>query len=88
MADTRTDVAIPKATWIDLYVGSSIAVGTAVDIWNKGSSSAIVAIKSTAPSDTVSGVPLPVGGYLRCSSGASGLFAYSPDGKTFILVQD
>ena len=82
MADTRTDVPVAAATWTNLYSGSGITVGVAVDIWNKGS------IKSTAPSGTTTGVPLPVGGYLRCSSGASGLFAYSPDGKTSILVQD
>lgn len=88
MADTRTDVPVAAATWTNLYSGSGITVGVAVDIWNKGSSAAVVAIKSTAPSGTTTGVPLPVGGYLRCSSGASGLFAYSPDGKTSILVQD
>lgn len=32
MADTRADLAIVEDTWTDLYVGTGIAVGTAVSI--------------------------------------------------------
>lgn len=88
MANTRDDITIPAATWTDLYTASSIAAGTAVDLWNKSSFACYIVASATQPSGTTKGIPLDVKGYLRVSAGESGLWAYSPQSTIKILVQD
>lgn len=91
MADTIADLNIANATWTDLYAGTSITVGTAVGIYNKGSHPCVVAIKATSPSGSTLGMPLhvgPVGSYMYVSAGESGLWAYCPQGTTQLLVQE
>jgi hypothetical protein len=90
MADTRSDVAVPAGVWTDLYAGSTITVGTAVDLFNKGSYPANICVKATIPSGISIGIPIEVGAghnYLHVTAGESGLWAYSASG-TSILVQD
>ena len=91
MADTRSDVTIPAATWTDLYAATTITPGTAVSIYNKGSQACQIAIAATAPSDNTMGVPLyigAVGSYAFVNSGESGLWAYCPSHTTRLLVQE
>lgn len=91
MADTRADVAISEGVWVDLYSGSGITVGTAVNVYNKGSSPCRLAIKATAPSSTSVGVPLYVGAtgsFAYISAGESGLWAYCPQIGTVLLIQE
>lgn len=88
--DTKADVAVANGVWVDLYAGSGIVAGTAVTVYNKGSSACVVAVKSTAPSTTTVGIPLyvgPVGSSITYAAGASGLWAYCPQGTTQLLVQ-
>lgn len=91
MADTRADVAVAKGVWVDLYAGSSIAVGTAVDVINKGSHNCVIAISLAAPAATSTGYPLyagPVGSFASIDASETGLWCYSVDGTTRILVQE
>lgn len=91
MADTRADVAVAAATWTDLYAATGIAVGTAVDVYNKGSNAVQLAIKATAPASTTVGMPLhvgAVGSFAHVDAGESGLWAYCPQGTTTLLVQE
>jgi hypothetical protein len=88
MADTRADVSCPAGVWVNLYAASGIAVGTAVDVWNKGNYPANLVIKSTSPSGSL-GIPIfsgPSGSHRYVTSGESGLWAYS-DGGTHLSVQ-
>ena len=91
MANTRADTIIPPNTWVNLYGGSNPAVGTAVDVWNKGSCTINIAISASAPASTTVGVPLYAGavGYLNVSSGEAGLWAYNPNPfNGYVLVQE
>lgn len=89
MSDTRADVVVAAATWTNLYTASSISVGTAVDIFNKGSDACLIAIKATQPTNGV-GVPLYVGAegsHCYVTASEAGLWAYSVFG-TRLLVQE
>lgn len=92
MADTRTDLSIPNAVWTDLYAVTGIAVGTSVDVINKGSNAVLLAIKATTPGVNVTmGLPLyvgPIGSYAHVDAGESGLWAYCAQGTTSLLVQE
>jgi hypothetical protein len=91
--DTRNDVTVAKGSWVNLYAASTIAVGTAVTVINKGISPAYVVVAATAPSitPTPKGFPLFVGEHstpLVIASGASGLWAFSQNFNATLLVQD
>lgn len=91
MANTRADVAITEATWVDLYAASGIAVGTAVTVVNKGSQNCLVAASLAAPASTSTGFPLWAGNVanvLQVGAGELGLWAYCPDSTTKLLVQE
>jgi hypothetical protein len=91
MADTRADITVQEGVWVDLYSSSGIAVGTAVDVFNKGNWPCLIAIKATAPASPTLGVPLytgAIGSHLSISAGESGLWCYSPQGTTYVLVQE
>lgn len=97
MANTRNDVAITKNSWIDLYAGSGISVGTTCLVINKGNAPFYVAIASTAPAAPTTGSPkgFPVypSGLFNSSftvpASASGAWAYCPGNQDSIaLVQD
>ena len=93
MADTRADVVVAQATWTNLYSASSIAPGTAVSVYNKGSRPCNLMIKATTPGTNLTGgVPLfdgPVGSYAYIAAGESGLWAYcAAAGGTTLLVQE
>lgn len=77
MANTLPDVQLTPNVWTNLYTATGIAVGTALDIWNKGPYQADIAINAMAPANGV-GVPLyngPLGSYLSISAGESGVWA-------------
>lgn len=76
MADTKADVVLPPNTWVNLYAATGIAVGTALDIWNKGSMAVVIAIKAIQPGSNI-GVPLYTAGYKYITAGESGAWAYS-----------
>lgn len=91
MADTRPDVSIPMNTWKDIYAVTGIAVGTAVQIYNKGSSPCLLVIKATQPTINTMGVPLgwsDAGNNRYISAGESGLWVYSAGNSTYLCVQE
>lgn len=91
MAVTLEDVTVAQGVWVDLYAATSIAVGTAVTVINTGSNACQIAISVAAPATTTVGIPLYAG-----ASGSSavvaaaqvGLWAYSPEGTSYINVQE
>ena len=90
MADTRDDVVVPEGVWTDLYAATTIAVGTAVSVYNKGSVSCVLATKATAPTSII-GLPLYVGtssNFACIDAGETGLWCYCPQGTTRLLVQE
>lgn len=89
MATTRVDVAIPKGVWTNLYTASSITVGTQVTIFNKGSNHCKIATSASAP--TVDGFHLysfPQSEAIEVAPGEAGLWAFSPNGTTTLLIQE
>ena len=91
MADTIADVTVPEGVWTDLYDATSIAVGTAVTVINKGSNSCALAISLAAPASVSVGVPLyvgPIGSTALVAVGGSGLWAYCVHGTTYLNVQE
>jgi hypothetical protein len=90
LADTRADIKIPAGTWVNLYTASTITVGTAVSVYNKGSNPCNLVIKATQPSVTTMGMPLGVGytgNYAAVPANQTGLWCYSDLGS-FVLVQE
>ena len=90
MADSVNDVVIAANTWIDLYSATSITVGTAVTVYNKGTQAGQLAIKATSPgANTAIGVPLFTGdsrgATAAVSAGASGLWFYCDNPRGTIL---
>lgn len=91
MAATRSDVTVAKGVWVDLYTASGIAVGTAVTVINKGTYTCAIAISSAAPTNNSLGVPLysgPIGNAAQVQSSEVGLWAYSPQGVSYLNVQE
>lgn len=91
MADTIADVLVPNAVWTDLYDETSIAVGTAVTVINKGSNPCLLAISTAAPGTTTVGVPLyvgPIGSTATVAAGENGLWAYCVNGTTSLNIQE
>lgn len=92
MALTRPDIIIPKGVWTNLYTASGIAVGTAVNIYNKSIFPCMLYVKETAPVQNNSGgIPLYGGGtsgsFAYVSAGEVGLWAYADAGAT-LLIQE
>lgn len=91
MADTRLDISIPANTWINVYTASGITVGTAVEVFNKGTSGCNLVIRATTPPNNTMGIPLgfePAANYRYVSSGESGLWVYSAGSSTYLSVQE
>lgn len=96
MANTRNDVVIPEGVWVNLFTGSGIPVGTACTVFNKSSATHYVAISLAAPplpSAEPTKMPKGVINYVsgtgvNVAAGASGLWAYSPQGTSYALVQE
>jgi len=89
MADTKSDIILPKQTWIDLYAASSIVVGTKVAVTNKGTVPITLAIKATTPTDSTFGMPVVALSTVYVDAGASGLWAHSLNDKDgSVLVQE
>jgi hypothetical protein len=91
MAVTRSDVVVPKGVWTDLYAASGITAGVAVFIINKGMFACNIAISAAAPTNNLLGVPLytgPVGNSADISASQAGLWAYSPQGTSYLNVQE
>lgn len=94
MTDSKSDVAVVKGTWLNLYAASGIAVGTAVTVINKGSQPVYVAVSASAPAvpvGTPKGFPLYVGEHstpLAIPSAVSGLWCFSQQFNGAVLVQD
>ena len=89
MSATIADITIPADTWVDLNFASNIAVGTRLEIHNKGSGAAFLAESAFMPADT-RGVPLwpgPNGNTAELSDASDPLWAYSDEG-TIVVVQD
>lgn len=73
---TISDVDLQKA-WLDVYATSGIAVGTAVDIQNKGSDMVFVQVKGSAPAaDNRDGYVVLPYEKLQIGAGGAGLWAY------------
>ena len=73
---TISDVDLQKA-WLDVYATSGIAVGTAVDIQNKGSDMVFVQVKGSAPAaDNQDGYVILPYEKLQIGAGGAGLWAY------------
>lgn len=90
MADTRPDVILPAGVWVNCYTATGIVVGTAIDIYNKGSQGCTLVIKATQPATPALGMYLfsgSTGSHAYITAGESGLWAYS-DGGTRILIQE
>lgn len=90
MANTRNDITVYTNTWVNLYTQSGIAPGTAVHVYNKGSSPCNCVISVDQPVSGNMGVPLytgSTGSYLYVSAGEAGLWAYA-GGITKLLVQE
>lgn len=90
MANTLPDIKLPENLWVDLYAATGIAVGTALDIWNKGNNNAVICIASSAPTRTDIGVPIWAGvfeAYRSLTAGEAGAWAYSELG-TSLSVQE
>ena len=92
MADTRADVIIPAGVWTDVTTASSVAAGTACNIYNKGSGAVFIATKATEPSTTTAGIPLTpayngTGHICAIAAGTAKVWAYSVSGTT-VLQQD
>jgi hypothetical protein len=85
MADTLPDIDLPAATWIDLYAASGIAVGTKINVHNKGANRVLLATSATEPT-TLDGVYLnPVSESapsmpMQNDAGESGAWAYCANG--------
>jgi len=91
MAVTRADVTLTADTWTDLYAATGIAVGTAVNVTNKGSRKVFLAIKLAAPTGATFGYPLfagDIGNFAAVDAAEVGLWAYCADGAGILLVQD
>lgn len=92
MEDTRLDVIVPNAVWVNLYAQSGVTVGNAVSIINKGVSACLICISPSTPATTTVGMPLYSGGQhgdtLSISADATGLWAYVSQGSTRLLVED
>lgn len=91
MADTRLDVSIPANMWKDIYLATGITVGTALEIFNKGSNPCLLVIRGSQPTVNTMGIPLgweASGNYRYISSGESGLWVYSPGNSTYLCVQE
>lgn len=91
MADTRLDISVPANTWVNIYATTTIPVGTAVDIFNKGTSTCNLVIRATQPPVNSMGIPLgydSVGNYRHVSAGESGLWVYSAGSSTYLCVQE
>lgn len=73
MANTRPDVVIPQGVWVDLYAASSVTVGTAVELFNKGSVGCCIATSLSAPSSTTG---IPFTDTIQIAAGELGLWAY------------
>ena len=50
MAQTLPDVEVTNSAWVDINTVTSIPVGTAIDIYNKGTESCLLYEGDTAPS--------------------------------------
>lgn len=91
MADTSSNVRIPSQTWVNLYSSRGLPTGMAVTVVNTGSNAVYLAVKALQPTDNQLGIILysgPVGNAANVSSGASGLWAYCPDGISYVNVQE
>jgi hypothetical protein len=96
MADTIADTTIITGVWRDLYAATSIAVGTAVSVVNKGTNPFYIANKATAPAVPSSGAPIGIpcypqgiyGSIVSVAAGETGLWAYCQNsGNAYALVQ-
>lgn len=91
MSDTRLDVSIPANTWINLYTATGITVGTALEIYNKGSTPCNLVIRATTPVNNTMGIPIGIdsaGQHRYVSSGESGVWVYATGGSSYLSVQE
>jgi hypothetical protein len=82
---TISDVDLQKA-WLDVYATSGIAVGTAVDIQNKGSDMVFVQVKGSAPAaDNRDGYVILPYEKLQIGAGGAGLWALGAGEFKFVM---
>ena len=80
MADTLPNIIVPPNEWVDLYALTGIAVGTAIQVQNVGSSDVYLTVAATQPANDFDGynvVARKNGLFHRNEEGASGFWAYS-----------
>ena len=90
MADTLSNIPIPKNQWADVYTLSGIVVGTAIAIENIGVSDLYATVRATQPAIGFNAYNLirREGPQYRNDTGASGAWVFSPsiDGKINVRV--
>ena len=91
---TRPDIVIETSEWVNLNTLSGIAVGTAMRIINKGSSTVYVAEGTQAPLDNSVGIPVvsifsgnafPV---LEAETGADTVYVRTAGSRGILSVQN
>lgn len=88
---TLPNIEIASSAFVDLYAATSIVVGTALLIQNKGVASIRVIEDSTLPQPTdTRGVIVQPGDWLGIKAGSEGAYAigYTVNGTAEIVVQD
>ena len=91
MAVTRADITITQGVWTNLYAASGIAVGTEVEVFNKGTYAIKVAVSATQPVSE-NGIFLFTftdgDDPLQIPPGEPGLWALCSSGDGRLLVQE
>ena len=82
MADNVLIVPIPQNTWVDLYAGSGIAVGSVLQVENSGAADVYLAVQESEPEKTHKAynvIKRPPSVNMQNSDGDLGAWAYCPN---------
>lgn len=76
-----TNVLLPKETYVDLYAGSGITVGTQIKVLNMTPNTVRLFSTASTPTSTDDNIPLPFrAGTAQNDAGDPGAWAYSVSG--------
>lgn len=90
MADTLPNIDLPANEWVDLYAATGLAVGTALQVQNIGSSDVYLTVRATQPPvdhDAYNIAQRSNDVWLRNTTGDSGAWAMSPSRRGKINVR-